>query len=96
MYQDTATVTVSAERPGEETEAVDNERVSVGLETMAEGVMKVHFDGQLAAPEGATHVCVTLSMGLSYYGPINRGEASPTGGWFTFDCDTPDPATLGL
>ncbi|MCY1403094.1 hypothetical protein D3C76_382770 [compost metagenome] len=94
MYQDIATVTVSAEG-GEEAEAVDNKDVAIGLEEVTENVKKVHFKGQLAAPEAPTHVCVTLSNGLSYYGPIARGEANPDGGWMTFECDMVDPALLG-
>lgn len=95
MYQDTATITISAER-GEEAEAIDNEKVAIGLETVTEGVMKVHFSGKLAAPDEPTHVCVTLNNGLSYHGPIARGEATPDGGWMTFECDMPDPSLLGF
>ncbi|MCY1398616.1 hypothetical protein D9M71_136510 [compost metagenome] len=93
MYQDIATITVSAERLGE-AEAVDNEKVAISLEEMTEGVLKVHFTGKLAAPQEPTHVCVTLSGGLSYYGPIARGEANPDGGWMTFECDMPHPSKL--
>ncbi|MDW3716143.1 MULTISPECIES: hypothetical protein [Pseudomonas] len=94
MYQDTATLTVSAEHFGREAEAVDNPRVDIGLETVSPGVMKVHFKGQLAAPDEPTHVCITLDIGLTYYGPITGGDAGVEGGWLSFECDMLDPDLL--
>ncbi|MDU9416340.1 hypothetical protein [Pseudomonas sp. zfem005] len=94
MYQDTVTLTVSAEHHGRENEAVDNAAVDVGLETVTSGVMKVHFNGQLAAPDEPTHVCITLDNGLSYYGPITGGDANAEGGWLSFECDMLDPEML--
>ncbi|MNZ34633.1 hypothetical protein D3C78_520140 [compost metagenome] len=94
MYQDTATVTVSAEHWGREAEAVDNSGVNVSLETLSPGVFKAHFNGQLDAPEEPTHVCITLSNGLAYYGPITGGEARPEGGWLSFECDMVEPELL--
>ncbi|MEE3635815.1 hypothetical protein CYD26_00865 [Pseudomonas sp. FFUP_PS_473] len=94
MYQDTATVTVSAEQSAGEVEAVDNENVAIGLEAVTDNLKKVHFTGQLAAPDAPTHVCITLKNGLSYYGPIVNGHAEPNGGWLAFECDMIDPQLL--
>lgn len=57
MYRDTVTLTVSAEQRGRESEAVDNPNVAIGLESVEPGVLKLHFEGQLDAPENATHIC---------------------------------------
>ena len=85
MSQEIATVTVSAEHWGREAEAVDNARVTITLSAPEEGVIEVHFKGQLDAPEEPTHVCVTLDNGLSYYGEIQGGEANEEGGWLRFE-----------
>lgn len=66
MYRDTVTLTVSAEQRGRESEAVDNPNVAIGLESVEPGVLKLHFEGQLDAPENATHIC------------FSRPSASPT------------------
>ncbi|BBT16434.1 hypothetical protein A7D27_17645 [Pseudomonas sp. 1D4] len=95
MYQETVTLTVSAEHRGRETEAVDNTGVDIGLESISPGLMRVHFNGQLDAPDEPTHVCITLGNGLTYYGPIAGGEANAEGGWLTFECDMIDPSQLG-
>ncbi|MBG4784763.1 hypothetical protein I5F75_27800 [Pseudomonas aeruginosa] len=94
MYRDTVTLTVSAEQRGRESEAVDNPNVAIGLESVEPGVLKLHFEGQLDAPENATHICFSLTIGLTYYGPILDGAASETGGWMTFESDMLDPAQL--
>ncbi|MHC6226380.1 hypothetical protein ACYU03_16670 [Pseudomonas sp. X10] len=96
MYQYTATVTVSAEERGGEVEAVENTAVRIGLEAVTESLKKVHFVGSLAAPDGATHICVTLENGLTYYGPIVNGHAELEGGWIAFECDMLTPQELGL
>ncbi|MFZ5959135.1 hypothetical protein ACA097_00330 [Pseudomonas sp. QL9] len=95
MPRYTATVTVSAEHWGRETEAVDNPAIDVGLRTLSPGVFELSFNGQLAAPEEATHVCVTLDNGLAYYGPIVDGQADPKGGWLSFESDMVEPELLG-
>lgn len=95
MYQDTATVTVSAEYAGKETEAVDNANVLIGLKVDGETRFTVEFNGKLDAPQDATHICVTLSNGLSYHGEITDGRADEVGGYIAFDCDGIDPALLG-
>ena len=95
MPRYTATVTVSAEQWGREAEAVDNTAISIGLKTLEPGVFELSFDGQLDAPEEATHVCVTLDNGLTYYGPITGGKADPQGGWLSFECDMIEPELLG-
>ncbi|MDH0304304.1 MULTISPECIES: hypothetical protein [Pseudomonas] len=96
-YPYTATVTVSAEDRGGDTEASENPSMRVGLEAVTETLKKVHFVGTLGAPEkGATHICVTLENGLSYYGPIVNGHAELEGGWIAFECDMPTPEELGL
>ena len=89
MYRDTVTLTVSAEQRGRESEAVDNPNVAIGLESVEPGVLKLHFEGQLDAPENATHICFSLT-----YGPILDGAASENGGWMTFESDMLDPAQL--
>ncbi|MCO3441753.1 hypothetical protein FA179_20630 [Pseudomonas aeruginosa] len=94
MYRDTVTLTVSAEQRGRESEAVDNPNVAIGLESGEPGVLKLHFEGQLDAPENATHICFSLTIGLTYYGPILDGAASENGGWMTFESDMLDPAQL--
>ncbi|RMS46843.1 hypothetical protein ALP65_03172 [Pseudomonas aeruginosa] len=94
MYRDTVTLTVSAEQRGRESEAVDNPNVAIGLESVEPGVLKLHFEGQLDAPENATHICFSLTIGLTYYGPILDGAASENGGWMTFESDMLDPAQL--
>ncbi|EMI6701565.1 hypothetical protein [Pseudomonas aeruginosa] len=94
MYRDTVTLTVSAEQRGRESEAVDNPNVAIGLESVEPGVLKLHFEGQLDAPENATHICFSLTIGLTYYGPILGGAASENGGWMTFESDMLDPAQL--
>ncbi len=76
----TATVTVSAEHRGRETEAVDNPAIAVELRTLEPGVMELVFQGQLDAPDEPTHVCVSLDNGLNYYGPITGGSADEKGG----------------
>ena len=65
-YPYTATVTISAEDRGGDTEASENPSMRVGLEAVTETLKKVHFVGTLAAPEKqATHICVTLENGLT-------------------------------
>ncbi|MFK8328825.1 hypothetical protein M2D63_002220 [Pseudomonas sp. BJa5] len=95
MYDYLATVTVSNEG-GNDVEAAENARVRVGLEAVTETLKKVHFVGTLAAPEGATHICVTLENGLTYYGPIVNGHAELEGGWIAFESDMLTPKELGL
>ncbi|HKS12080.1 MAG TPA: hypothetical protein VJS90_03480 [Pseudomonas sp.] len=95
MYNYTATVTVSSEASGE-AEAVENLNQRVGLEAVTETLKKVHFVGTLAAPEKATHICVTLENGLTYYGPIVNGHAELEGGWIAFENDMLTPQELGL
>ena len=55
---------------------MDNPNVAIGLESVEPGVLKLHFEGQLDAPENATHICFSLTIGLTYYGPILDGAAS--------------------
>lgn len=95
MYNHTATVTVSNEGSGE-VEAVENLNQRVGLEAVTETLKKVHFVGTLAAPDKATHICVTLENGLTYYGPIVNGHAELEGGWIAFESDMLTPEELGL
>lgn len=95
MYNYTATVTVSNEGSGE-VEAVENLNQRVGLEAVTETLKKVHFIGTLAAPDKATHICVTLENGLTYYGPIVNGHAELEGGWIAFENDMLTPQELGL
>ncbi|MDF2490013.1 MAG: hypothetical protein K0S77_2635 [Pseudomonas sp.] len=95
MYNHTATVTVSNEGSGE-VEAVENLNQRVGLEAVTETLKKVHFIGTLAAPDKATHICVTLENGLTYYGPIVNGHAELEGGWIAFENDMLTPEELGL
>lgn len=95
MYNHTATVTVSNEGSGE-VEAVENLNQRVGLEAVTETLKKVHFIGSLAAPDKATHICVTLENGLTYYGPIVNGHAELEGGWIAFENDMLTPEELGL
>lgn len=95
MYNHTATVTVSNEGSGE-VEAVENLNQRVGLEAVTETLKKVHFIGTLAAPDKATHICVTLENGLTYYGPIVNGHAELEGGWIAFENDMLTPQELGL
>lgn len=95
MYNHTATVTVSNEGSGE-VEAVENLNQRVGLEAVTETLKKVHFVGTLAAPDKATHICVTLENGLTYYGPIVNGHAELEGGWIAFENDMLTPEELGL
>ncbi|MDD2050020.1 hypothetical protein [Pseudomonas putida] len=95
MYNYTATVTVSDDLH-EDVEAVENVAIRVGLEAVTETLKKVHFVGTLAAPQPATHICVTLDSGLSYYGPIVNGHAELEGGWIAFECDMLTPQELGL
>lgn len=95
MYNHTATVTVSNEGSGE-VEAVENLDQRVGLEAVTEALKKVHFVGTLAAPDKATHICVTLENGLTYYGPIVNGHAELEGGWIAFENDMLTPQELGL
>ena len=95
MYNHTATVTVSNEGSGE-VEAVENLNQRVGLEAVTETLKKVHFVGTLAAPDKATHICVTLENGLTYYGPIVNGHAELEGGWIAFENDMLTPQELGL
>lgn len=95
MYNHTATVTVSNEGSGE-VEAVENLDQRVGLEAVTETLKKVHFVGTLAAPDKATHICVTLENGLTYYGPIVNGHAELEGGWIAFENDMLTPQELGL
>jgi hypothetical protein len=92
----TATVTISAESHGGEVEAVENTAMRIGLEAVTETLKKAHFIGTLAAPDGATHICVTLENGLSYYGPIVNGHAELEGGWIAFESDMLTPQELGL
>lgn len=72
MYRDTVTLTVSAEQRGRESEAVDNPNVAIGLESVEPGVLKLHFEGQLDAPENATHICFSLTIGRP--DPRRRGQ----------------------
>jgi hypothetical protein len=96
-YPYTATVTISAEDRGGDTEASENPSMRVGLEAVTETLKKVHFVGTLAAPEKpATHICVTLENGLTYYGPIVNGHAELEGGWIAFESDMLTPEELGL
>ncbi|MCO7514934.1 hypothetical protein NJF44_02765 [Pseudomonas guariconensis] len=95
-YPYIATVTVSSETRGGEAEAVENPAVRVGLEAVSETLKKVHFVGTLAAPDNATHICVTLENGLTYYGPIVNGHAELEGGWIAFESDMLTPQELGL
>jgi len=96
-YPYTATVTISAEDRGGDTEASENPKMRVGLEAVTETLKKVHFVGTLAAPEkSATHICVTLENGLTYYGPIVNGHAELEGGWIAFESDMLTPEELGL
>ncbi|MDF3935797.1 hypothetical protein [Pseudomonas citronellolis] len=90
----TATVTVSAEHWGRETEAVDNPGIRVELRSLEPGLMELGFSGQLAAPEEPTHVCVSLDNGLNYYGPITGGSADENGGRMSFECDMVEPELL--
>ncbi|GLH32648.1 MULTISPECIES: hypothetical protein [Pseudomonas] len=93
----TATVTISAEDRGGDIEASENPSMRVGLEAVTETLKKVHFVGTLAAPEKpATHICVTLENGLTYYGPIVNGHAELEGGWIAFESDMLTPEELGL
>jgi len=96
QFQYTATITVSAESRGGEAEAVENAAVRIGLEAVTETLKKVHFIGTLAAPDAATHICVTLENGLTYYGPIVNGHAELEGGWIAFESDMLTPQELGL
>lgn len=96
MYPYKATVTVSNETRGGDIEAVENPGVKIGLEAVTETLKKVHFTGTLAAPETATHICVTLDNGLTYYGPIVNGHAELEGGWIAFESDMLTPEELGL
>lgn len=97
LYPYTGTVTISSEERNVDVEAVENVNMRVGLEAVTEVLKKVHFVGTLAAPEkSATHICVTLVNGLSYYGPIVNGHAELEGGWIAFECDMPTPEELGL
>ncbi|NIF30209.1 hypothetical protein F3J44_28135 [Pantoea sp. Tr-811] len=97
QYPCTATVTISAEDRGGDTEASENPGMRVGLEAVTETLKKVHFVGTLAAPEKpATHICVTLENGLTYYGPIVNGHAELEGGWIAFESDMLTPEELGL
>jgi hypothetical protein len=96
-YPYIATVTISAEDRGGDTEASENPSMRVGLEAVTETLKKVHFVGTLAAPEKpATHICVTLENGLTYYGPIVNGHAELEGGWIAFESDMLTPQELGL
>ena len=96
-YPYTATVTISAEDRGGDTEASENPSMRVGLEAVTETLKKVHFVGTLAAPEKPpTHICVTLENGLTYYGPIVNGHAELEGGWIAFESDMLTPEELGL
>ncbi len=95
MYNYTATVTVSNEASGE-AEAVENLNLRVGLEAVTEHLKKVHFVGTLAAPDKASHICVTLENGLAYYGLIVNGHAELEGGWIAFENDMLTPQELGL
>ncbi|MHA6159330.1 hypothetical protein ACX3X6_00240 [Pseudomonas sichuanensis] len=96
-YPYIATVTVSAEDRGGDTEASENTNMRVGLEAVTEVLKKVHFVDTLAAPEkDATHICVTLENGLSYYGLIVNGHAELEGGWIAFENDMLTPEELGL
>ncbi|WP_028693705.1 hypothetical protein [Pseudomonas cremoricolorata] len=95
-YPYTATITVSTENFGGDVEATENPGIRVGLEAVTETLKKVHFVHTLAAPDGATHICVTLDNGLSYYGPIVNGHAELEGGWIAFECDMLTPQELGL
>ncbi|WP_449434877.1 hypothetical protein [Pseudomonas putida] len=97
MYPHTATVTVSSEDRGGDVEAVENVNIRIGLEAVTESLKKVHFVSTLAAPaSAATHICVTLENGLTYYGPIVNGHAELEGGWIAFECDMLTPEELGL
>ncbi|MEG6650403.1 hypothetical protein V1969_32415, partial [Pseudomonas aeruginosa] len=82
---------VSAEHRGRESVAVDNPTVAIGLDSVEPGVLKLHFEGQLDAPENATHFCFSLTFGLTYYGPILVCAASLIGGCMTFESDLLDP-----
>lgn len=95
MYNYTATVTISNDLD-DDVEAVENPSIRVGLEAVSETLKKVHFVGTLAAPDGATHICVTLENGLTYYGPIVNGHAELEGGWIAFESDMLTPQELGL
>lgn len=95
MYNYTATVTISNDMD-DDVEAVENPAIRIGLEAVSETLKKVHFIGTLAAPDGPTHICVTLDNGLSYYGPIVNGHAELEGGWLAFENDMPTPDELGL
>ena len=96
-YPYIATITVSAEDRGGDAEASENPNMRVGLEAVTETLKKVHFVGTLAAPEkNATHICVTLENGLTYYGPIVNGHAELEGGWIAFESDMLTPQELGL
>lgn len=95
MYNYTATVTVSNDMD-DDVEAVENVAIRIGLEGVTETLKKVHFVGTLAAPDKASHICVTLDNGLSYYGPIVNGHAELEGGWIAFECDMPTPQELGM
>jgi len=92
-----ATITVSSEDRGGDTEASENVNMRVGIEAVTETLKKVHFVAALAAPEKpATHICVTLENGLVYYGPIVNGHAELEGGWIAFESDMLTPQELGL
>ncbi len=78
MYRDTVTLTVSAEQRGRESEAVDNPNVAIGLESVEPGVLKLHFEGQLDARENATHICFSLTIGLTYYGRSSTARPART------------------
>lgn len=95
-YPYIATITVSTENFGGDVEASENPGVRVGLEAVTETLKKVHFVNTLAAPEAATHICVTLENGLTYYGPIVNGHAELEGGWIAFESDMLTPEELGL
>lgn len=95
MKKYTATVTVSAEQ-SDDVEAVENTGVEISLEAVSDSNKKVHFKGTLAGPEKATHVCVTLDNGLTWYGPIVNGHAELEYGWLVFESDMLTPEELGL
>jgi len=97
QYPYIATITISAEDRGGDIEASENASMRVGLEAVTETLKKVHFVGTLAAPEkNATHICVTLENGLTYYGPIVNGHAELEGGWIAFESDMLTPEEFGL
>lgn len=93
MYRDTVTLTVSAEQRGRESEPWTTRRRHRPGKRRA-GRAQAALRGQLDAPENATHICFSLTIGLTYYGPILDGAASENGGWMTFESDMLDPAQL--